>query len=53
MWDWKIIHALVENEKNVVRLRPIIQLGLQPLWIWDAEALYFPVFHSRLCDNLK
>ena len=29
-----------------------IQLGLRPRWIWDAEALYFSVFHSRLCDNL-
>ena len=25
---------------------------LRPRWIWDAEALYFPVFHSRLCENL-
>ena len=25
---------------------------LRPRWIWDAESLYFSVFHSRLCDNL-
>ena len=29
-----------------------IQLGLLSRWIWDAEALYFSVFHSRLCNNL-
>ena len=38
-----VTRALVEYEKNIARLCPISK---------DAEALYFSVFHSRLCDNL-
>ena len=29
-----------------------IQRGRRPSWIWDADALYFPYFQERECDNI-
>ncbi len=40
-WKMYSVSSLLED-KFIIR----------PQWIWDAEALYFSVFHSRLCDNL-
>ena len=49
---WKLSHKREWNTEKYSASASYIQWGQRPIWIWDADALYFPYFHERACDNV-
>ena len=49
---YKLSHVRECNTVKCSASASDIQQVLRPPWIWDADALYFSVFHSRFCDNV-